>query len=195
MRRLSTKKTKPSSVRSEDSVPSAVKSSGLNSFLSLKTGQAFVPSPQFRGSLNDPRDSVMQKKAVIVLIKKIAREKRVPVALFVTLVITTSMAVHFYLKFIELKKNPQQFAQGEVQKVIAKVSRLIVLPEGETPTMATVTDLEKLKNQPFFSKAQIGDKVFIYASAKKAILYDPVNNKIVEVAPLNIGDTQQKVQP
>ncbi|MEK7084254.1 MAG: hypothetical protein AAB932_03410 [Patescibacteria group bacterium] len=29
-------------------------------------------------------------------------------------------------------------------------------------------------------------KVLIYTNAKKVILYDPVNNKIVEVAPLSI---------
>jgi hypothetical protein len=39
--------------------------------------------------------------------------------------------------------------------------------------------------------AKKGDKVLIYTNAKKAILYDPELNKIVNVAPLNIGD--QKV--
>ena len=39
----------------------------------------------------------------------------------------------------------------------------------------------------FFSKAKVGDKVIIYTNARKAILYDPVAGKIVEVAPVNIG--------
>ncbi len=179
MERFSIKKAKPSDVRPEGSVPSTMRSSGLNSSSSLKTHQ----------SLNDPRDSMTQKETIIALATKMAKEKMVPAVLFIALIITASMAIYFYFQFIELKKNPQDLAQKEVKQLVERVSRLIVLPEGETPTMATVTDLEKLKDQPFFSKAKIGDKVLIYTNAKKAILYDPINNKIVEVAPLNIGST------
>ena len=50
--------------------------------------------------------------------------------------------------------------------------------------------LEKLGDQAFFSKAQKDDRVVIYAQAKKAILYRPSTKKIVEVAPLNIGENQ-----
>ena len=69
---------------------------------------------------------------------------------------------------------------------------MIVLPEDEIPTVATVSDPEKLKEQPFFSDAKKGDKVLIYANAKKAILYDPMANKIVTVAPINIGPEDTK---
>ncbi len=74
------------------------------------------------------------------------------------------------------------------QELIREISALIVLPADETPTIATVTDLSKLRNQPFFTNAKTGDRVFIYTKAKKAILYDPIQKKIVEVAPLNIGN-------
>lgn len=62
------------------------------------------------------------------------------------------------------------------------------LPPDEKPTIATVSDLEKLKDQQFFANARIGNKVFIFTQAKKAILYDVENNRIIEVAPLNMGD-------
>ena len=65
----------------------------------------------------------------------------------------------------------------------------MILPTGETPTIATVTDLAPLKNQPFFANARVGYKVIIYTNAKRAILYDPVSDKIVETAPLNLGQT------
>jgi septation ring formation regulator EzrA len=109
--------------------------------------------------------------------------------LVILLLVAIGAASYFYLQFAELKKNPQKIAQQEVQELVSKVSKLIVLPEGEIPTVATVTDPEKLKDQPFFAKTKKGDKILIYTNAKKAILYDPVANKIVEVAPLNIGGT------
>lgn len=88
----------------------------------------------------------------------------------------------------EVKKDPQRAAQEEIEDTLARVSRLMVLPEGETPTVATVTDPERLKDQPFFVNAKAGYKVLIYTNARKAILYDPVADKIVEVAPLNLGE-------
>jgi hypothetical protein len=54
--------------------------------------------------------------------------------------------------------------------------------------VATVSDPEKLKEQPFFTQAKKGDKLLIYAKARKAILYDPAINKIIEVSTLNIGN-------
>ncbi len=65
----------------------------------------------------------------------------------------------------------------------------MLLPEGETPTVATVSDLKPLKGQAFFAHATVGDKVLIYASAQKAILYNPRDKKIIEVAPISLGST------
>lgn len=73
----------------------------------------------------------------------------------------------------------------ENKALVEKVGDLIILPKDETPTIATVNDLEKLKSQPFFANAELGDKVLIYAKAKKAILYRPSRNLIVELAPLS----------
>lgn len=97
----------------------------------------------------------------------------------------------FYKQAQKLKENPQKVAQDEINDVISKVSRHMVLPENETPTAAIVSDPEILKkNQPFFNNAKAGDRVLIYANALKAILYNPELDKIVEVAPLTIGGTK-----
>ena len=110
--------------------------------------------------------------------------------LMTAVLVAVGFSIYFWNEAEALKKNPQRAAQQETQRLLVNVSELIVLPEGETPTIATVTDPERLKDQPFFAKAQTGDKVLIYTNARKAILYSANLNKIVEVAPINIGNPQ-----
>lgn len=86
--------------------------------------------------------------------------------------------------------NPQEAAKVETARLKEKVAQLIEVPQKEDPTVATVVDASKLKNQAFFAKAQNGDRVLIFAQAKKAILYRPSTEKIIEVAPINIGNNQ-----
>ena len=78
--------------------------------------------------------------------------------------------------------------QKEVTNIMQSVARHMVLPQGAQPTVATVKDPEQLKEQLFFANAKIGDKVLIYTDARKAILYRPSEDKIIEVAPLSIGE-------
>lgn len=118
-----------------------------------------------------------------------SRFKVLPVILFVLLILALGAAGYFYYQNMQLQKNPQIAAQEELKQTVDKVSHLIVLPKGETPTIATVTDPKLLKDQPFFANAQVGDKVLIYTTAKKAILYRPSANIIIDVAPINIGNT------
>lgn len=76
----------------------------------------------------------------------------------------------------------------DIAALVAEVGQLMILPEGEQPTIATVNEVDKLQGQPFFANARNGDKVLVYAAAKKAVLYRPSEKKIVEVAPINLND-------
>lgn len=87
-----------------------------------------------------------------------------------------------------IKKDPQAIAKEETKQLVDAVSKLVVLPEGD-PVVATVTDKEKLKDQPIFAKAENGDKILIYTNAQKAYIYSPSKNKIVDVVPVNLGET------
>ena len=78
--------------------------------------------------------------------------------LLVLLVAALGSSGYFYNQLRELKKSPDAVAQAELSETIARVSRLIKLPEGETPVLATVSDPEKLKDQPFFANAKSGDR-------------------------------------
>lgn len=109
-------------------------------------------------------------------------------ALAILFLFSAMTAGYFYLRTLNLQKNPAALAQKEVELLVNEVGKIIELPEGETPTLATVTDPERLRDQPFFARAQKGNKVLIYTNARKAILYDLVAHRIIEVAPLNIGN-------
>jgi len=115
--------------------------------------------------------------------------------LVIGILVSLGATYYFYNQLNKLRLNPQEAAQEEARALVAKVGKLIVLPEDENPTVATVADPEALRSQPFFAKAEKGDKVLIYTNARKAILYNPENNKIVEVAPINIGPGAQTQPP
>lgn len=114
--------------------------------------------------------------------------KSVLVFLIVVAAVLAILIIYFGHTPPSFKKDISTTRQNETKELLANIAKLVVLPEDETPTIATVSDPDKLKNQPFFARAKKGDKVLIYASARKAILYDPVANKIVEIAPINPGE-------
>jgi len=96
----------------------------------------------------------------------------IPMAL--ALLMASGAAFYFYREANRSESEPR--------------TAIILLPD-EVPTVATVQNPEKLKDQPFFAQAKAGDKVLVYSIAKKVYLYDPVNNIIVNVAPLSIETT------
>lgn len=128
------------------------------------------------------------------VIENILKHKSMKFVYPVITVIAIILAGYFYMQNVSLKENPQEAAKKETAEVMAKVGKLMVLPLGETPTLATVSDPEALKDQVFFALAQKGDKVLIYSQSKKAILYSVELNKIIDVAPLNVG-TQKPTTP
>ena len=121
-----------------------------------------------------------------------------PVLVLLTLALGGS-TYYYYSQLQFFKANPDEISKQEVKALLDKVGRLYALPQDEEPIVATVADPEKLpeawKNHPFFAKAQAGHKLLMYTRAGKAILYDPVADKIVEVAPVNIGAPQTTAPP
>lgn len=109
----------------------------------------------------------------------------------VLLIGLAAVAIYFYIQYQNIKKNPNQVAKAETDALVAQVSKLIDLPKDETPTVATVLDKEKLKDQPFFAGAENGDKILIYTKSKKAIIYRPKDNKLINVGPIAIDQKAQ----
>jgi hypothetical protein len=127
---------------------------------------------------------------------KISKTILIIMASIITGVAAIGASVYFYTRYqkaLQQIQNPQAAGQQELADIVGRIAKVMDLPTGEQPTLATVTDVTKLKDQPFFAKAKNGDKVLIYNTARKAILFDPVSNKILEVAPLTVasGSAQQ----
>ncbi len=116
----------------------------------------------------------------------------------IVLIIAVLPSYYFYNQYKKtqaLLSNPTASSNAQVKQLINEVGKLMVLPTSEQPTIATVSDITKLADQPFFAKAQNGDKVLIYTQSKKAILYRESINKIIEVAPVNIGSSSPVAIP
>lgn len=112
-----------------------------------------------------------------------------------SIVLLVVIASFLYLQFqgISLLSNDtKQVSVGEEKSLLNNIGKLMVLPSNEQPRIATVTDVAKLLDQPFFAKAQNGDKVLIYQQAGKVILYRPSINKLIDVAPINTNVAQEQ---
>ncbi len=75
-------------------------------------------------------------------------------------------------------------SQREIESLIRKVGELIILPD-EEPAIATVIAEDKLKDKPFFADVKNGDKVLFFSKSRKAVLYRPSVNKVVNVAVIS----------
>src|ERR1700722_19441064 len=101
------------------------------------------------------------------------------VAFAIVLLASIALAIYFYFQYQQTQTQLNKSTSGNEQAaLISEVGKLIVLPSGEQPTVATVSDINKLKGQSFFVHARDGDKVLIYSKAQEAILYDPLAGKI-----------------
>ena len=100
------------------------------------------------------------------------------------LVVLLLVSMFFLLKQLEIYRAPALSAEDKVKQIVEKVSYVAVLPSNEVPTVATVSDPSKLTNQPFFVNAKAGDEVLIYPVAKRAVLWRPSDNKVVEISAL-----------
>jgi predicted negative regulator of RcsB-dependent stress response len=133
---------------------------------------------------------------------KIRTKKTLPIFVvwFVVGILVGAGAL-FAWNFYTIKNQAKvaaQVQQAQVKDIIAKVSKLIILPTGEDPVVATINDAATLsKEQVFYKGAKNGDIVLVYQKAAKAIVYSPDRNIIVNVGPIYSQDQQQQttIQP
>lgn len=79
----------------------------------------------------------------------------------------------------------QQQNQEEAKAIVEKVRRHIDIPSDIEPTVATIVDVEKLRERnAFYTKAQNGDHLIV--TTDRAILYSPSEDRILDVVPVQI---------
>jgi len=117
-------------------------------------------------------------------------EKKAVLISFILLILIalggSGAGIYYYYQYQTLLRQTND-PNSVVKDLLVKVGKLIDLPTGEQPTVATVTNPDLIKNQPFFTKAKKGDRVILYPNARLAILFDEQANKIVNFGTLNVG--------
>lgn len=113
---------------------------------------------------------------------KVISKRRAVAVVGTTIIVIIIVAVCVYV-FL----RPQTNNLSDVSVVTSLVSKHMVLPKDETPALVTVTDPSKLTTE-FLKGTEVGDKVLIYQTNEKAIIYRPSLDRIIDVGPVVIDD-------
>lgn len=75
--------------------------------------------------------------------------------------------------------------QKDTKKILDKLSKHMLLPQSEAPSIATITNIDQLKEQQaFFKDAQNGDILLVYGGNQRAIIYRLEKDLIVNVGSI-----------
>lgn len=105
------------------------------------------------------------------------------ILLIILVIVMGLSAFYFYKK--SNTTNPNN--KIDTKNLVEKINKHVLLPKGETPTVATVADPNLLKDQPFFADTLIGDKVLMYSNEKKAILYRPDIDRVINITVIDLN--------
>ena len=118
------------------------------------------------------------------------KEKIIILAGFSLIVAVSISSIYFYIQYQKVKKSLLETNvknQDVKPTFLEELAKSTGLPRDEEPTVVRINDAERAKTQPFFSKAKNGEIVLLYKKPKRAILYDPLEKKILESGPLLEG--------
>ena len=117
-------------------------------------------------------DSVLHSKLLLMLV-------------IIASIVFASATGYYYTMYKETRKDARVLgdAATDTKALLSEIGQIMELPSGENPTIATVTEKDKLQKTDFFRKAENGDKVVSYGKAGLVILYRPSTHKIIQTGP------------
>ena len=128
--------------------------------------------------------------------KKKTVPRRLVRLVFILLFISAAAFVWSFYNLRVTANKMNRIAEGALQNgqntenpqaLLDKISRLILLPQNERPSIATINNVAQLqKNWPFYENARNGDVLLIYFQAKKAYIYDPEKNMIINMGSVDV---------
>ncbi len=110
-------------------------------------------------------------------------KKKILALLIIIVVVLLGFAI--FNKFYPSAKTAEgQLSEKQIKSLVAKVSKLINVPE-ETPVIATIINAEQLiSEQKFYVGSKDGDYLMVFPTAQKAIIYRESENKLINVGPI-----------
>jgi hypothetical protein len=121
----------------------------------------------------------------LVRLKKPTLPQILVFALAIILIIASTIAGLLYQKYVLLAQNPDQIIKQEKEKQVKELAKHITVPPGELPEINTVINVAQYASDPFLSKAQEGDQLFVFKLANRAILYRPSEQLVVDVTTIH----------
>jgi hypothetical protein len=143
--------------------------------------------PRFAGDVMRPSAPQPEQKPLPRKTGSFWRKRWVQIVIVGVVALALGWLIYGYvttkMELAKLNKNP---GGSDVQQLVGDISKHMQLPD-ESPTLATVNDVGKLKNQEFFKNAQNGDKVLIFSKDGRALLYRTSTKKVIEYSKVDLN--------
>jgi len=136
--------------------------------------------------------------------KKDKRRMLVTVAVVVLLALAITLEVkrrsiqqeltRLTVRLEQLQTGNTQQNREAAKRIVRSVRKHIDIPEDVEPTVATIVDVETLRERnAFYEKANNGDHLIV--TPERAILYSSEKDRILDVVPVQLKAIDQPAQP
>ncbi|MDR1355492.1 MAG: hypothetical protein LBJ43_04470 [Propionibacteriaceae bacterium] len=130
------------------------------------------------------------------MFETLTRNRKTFIVISVVTVVFLALLVVLLVQHAEINRlsdptSTSEQTNAEAIRLKEEVSKLMQLPDEEA-VIATVQDADKLKEQEFFKDAKNGDKVLIFTTAQKAVIYRESENKIINSGPITLTTSNEE---